>query len=241
MQPATKKLSIIVMDDTGKTRRYRCQTWLIQTLCAFVLILPILAGVIIWLSVDTWQATRLWKQEKIQLEQALSKSTMQLQSLEHFQALITSDIQPALVDQTVRASTKKTPKPKAVTEVPKKVVAKTIENYKKPIRDIRFRLDNVQARLVAKNRLRIKVDLFNADSSKILAGTLTFSLLYPDGTIQPLKTEDSTFRIRRYKKVIDSALLDKKALKNIKKCLLVAEIHMKDALTFRSYYPIETQ
>jgi len=243
MQPQTKKLSIIVMDDTGKTRRYRCQTWLVQALCGLILILPIVTALVIWLSVEAWQATHLWQQEKISLEQALNKSTMQLQSLKHLQALLSSKSQPSLIKQAAPASTKKTqkPKPKEVAKVSKKVVKKTIEAYKKPIRDIRFRLDNVQVRLANKNRLRIKVDLFNADSSKILSGTLTFSLLYPDGAIQTLKTEDSTFRIRRYKKVLDSTLLDKKALQNITKCLLIAEIHMDGLLTFRSYYPIEVQ
>lgn len=241
------------MDDTGKTSRFRCKKWLINTFYGIIVILPIITGLACWFSYESWQSMRLWKQEKAQFEQALNESKIKIQSLEHLQTLLQSNLQPAFVKQKKLPITKdRASLPKAITSVepaPLKSATPVLPSmdkvdlsiYKEPLDDQRIRLDNVQARIVNKSDMRIKSDIFNAESSKVLAGTIAFSILLPNGDIKALRVKDSSFRIRRYRRIINTTRLGKDVLQNINNSLLIAEVYVDKQLSYRNYYPIKTR
>lgn len=75
------------------------------------------------------------------------------------------------------------------------------------------RVENLLVRRVGTTGLRISFDLYNAEQQAQVAGKTEFELIMPDGTKYPLDTHgDTTFRIKRLKKIVGNPTIPQKAL-----------------------------
>lgn len=107
--------------------------------------------------------------------------------------------------------------------------------------DSGFRVENLQARLLDRRRLRASIDLYSVEpGQKTLSGRVVFTLITADGQRYPLTNEDPLFRISRFKKIITTSALPVD-MEQAENAAIVVEILIDNAITYRNYFSIESK
>lgn len=104
-----------------------------------------------------------------------------------------------------------------------------------------IRVENMQARLVDRRRIRVSVDMYSAEpGGKQLTGRTEFSLITADGQQYPLTNEDAAFRISRFKKVVSVSKLPVSGTE-VENAAVMVEVRVDDKLIYRNMFSVESR
>lgn len=112
------------------------------------------------------------------------------------------------------------------------------EDRRKSLDTDKLRVENAQARVYDRRRIRVSADLYNTmtDGHQI-GGRAEFGLLLKDGRYFPLSNDDAAFRISRFKKVVSVSPLPVAAT-YLDQALVILEITVDGTLIHRSSMPL---
>jgi len=103
------------------------------------------------------------------------------------------------------------------------------------------KVGNVQVREIRGGKLRIALDLRNADNQKILSGVVSGTLLTADGKTYPLRFDQEdvgSFRISRFKRAVMVTAAEKQT--SLVNAQVILEVRgQDDSVVFRNIYAVE--
>ena len=260
------KCSLIIMHDDGHTRRVRLSRSLLRSLVVLVVLLPFFGVGGAWIGYEAWRLHGEWQLEKRELMARLSENTIALERLSNIETLFKSTRATPLTSGEVGAGPQRAGDKNADKTAEK--ADKTAEGSASPvpgpagspqavgppgengIHEVDnqlivdtgvVRVENVVPRLVDPRKLRITVDLYNAETAgQQLSGQVRFYVLTGDGQEWKLAADDAQFRISRYKKVVATSPLPG-TLNDVANAAVKIEVVVADSVVFRKLYPVESR
>lgn len=266
---ATGKFSLILMHDDGQTRRIRLSRGFFRFMLCMLFLLPVFGTLGMWTGYVSWQAGQQWEAERHVLVTQINETKVALERLANIEELykraevalparITETSTEPLISDSKTPDMKNGAKP-AETGTPSPGTAvssgpatpltpgagnvdSAAEVDSQLIVDTGVvRVENVVPRLVDPRRLRIAVDLYNAEpTGQQLSGKVHFSLLTAEGQEVKLSIDDAPFRISRFKKIVTSAALPT-ALNSTTNAVIKLEVFVDDSMVYRNLYPVESR
>lgn len=105
----------------------------------------------------------------------------------------------------------------------------------------RIRVENMQARLVDRRRIRVSVDIYSTDpGGKQLNGRTEFSIITADGQQYPLTNDDAMFRISRFKKIVNVSNLPVSGTE-VENAAVMVEVTADNKLLYRNMFSVESR
>lgn len=255
---ASPKCSLILMRDDGHTRRVRLSQRLLRLLCVLLVLLPFFGVGGLWLGYETWRFQQEWDEERRALTDRLNENKLALERLGNIEALYKRTVGGAIVPSGPEGAA--SPRPAGAAEKPGDSAAAPPATGSAPqtaappgdggIHEIDnqlivdtgvVRIENVVPRLVDPRKLRITVDLYNAEpAGQQLSGQVRFYVLTGEGQEWKLNSDDAQFRISRFKKVVATSSLPG-TLNDAANAAVKIEVLVSDAVVYRKLYPIESR
>ncbi|MEG2139923.1 MAG: hypothetical protein RRY20_03945 [Bilophila sp.] len=262
---ASSKFSLILMHDDGEMHRLRMNKGTLRVLILLLVLSPLLGMLGLWVGWDAWHTIADWHTERLSYQTQLDALRVRLERLSALEALLGAEGDRALVpastlpppDAVARTSSETVPgEPKTAAPAALESEASTAagQSAAKPSEDETLpdkaraavdtgviRVENMQARIVDRRRIRASVDMFNSDpDGKPLGGRTEFSLITADGQQYPLSNEDAVFRISRFKKVVSTSTLPV-AGTEVENAAVMVEVKADNTVLYRNMFSIESR
>lgn len=257
------KFSIIFMNDDGSARRLRIGKGLFSFVIVLLFLLPALGGLGIWAGWEAWTDRIVWENEQRQLRTACDEARLQVERLSNMLAL--AGVAPE--DRPAAAATSHAVAPAGAAANATLSASNVADNATLPATGIAanatipspaveevadpgmneetnmdtgvVRVENVVARVQGKDKLRLSLDLYNAQpNAGPVGGRITFSLIDSHGKIHPLPHDDTQYRITRFKKVVTTAELPEVGALN---SALLVSVTSDDTPVLRKIFSIESR
>lgn len=255
---ASPKCSLILMHDDGHTRRVRLSQRLLRVVCILLVLLPFFGVGGLWIGYETWRFQQEWDEERRALTARLNENKLALERLGNIESLykrtVGGTVAPSGSEGSGPARSSATPEKSGDNASSPPGTANPPLTAAPPgdggIHEIDsqlivdtgvVRIENVVPRLVDPRKLRITVDLYNAEpTGQQLSGQVRFYVLTGDGQEWKLSNDDAQFRISRFKKVVATSPLPG-TLNDVANAAIKIEVLVNDVVVYRKLYPIESR
>ncbi len=259
---SNEKISILLMQDSGTTRRYRVRRSFFRTTLTFLFLCPIFAAASIWLSYKLWEQNSKLTADMAVLNQEYEKTKAIASRLQNLEALLKRENTVEKSIQTSQADAQKNATPaqntakNTLTENPAAIPSTRAdkaaegdeilvdaednqENF--PAIDTKqVEVSKVTSRLMPQGNIRTSLDLRNLGETT-LAGDIVCQLALANGETILLEFDPKDagkYRIQRWKKAVLKAILPPEH--DMTNAQLIIEVKdSQNKLLFRNIYPIE--
>ena len=256
-----ENLSIILMRDNGPRRSYRVRRARFVVALALMACMPVLCGVLGWLSWTLWQQNVQLRDNVLRFESDYQVAQANAERLENLEELLREENIPGreLVLRRLGTGGAAAEAPgegpsnggSSVATPEKQQKEQTKDTAKAadgpghedfPAIDLDYvKVGNVQVRDIRGGKLRLALDLRNTDSQKILSGVVSGTLLTADGKTYPLRFDQEdvgNFRISRFKRAVMVAATEKQL--SLTNAQVILEVRSQEnAVVFRNIYAVE--
>lgn len=243
-----EQLGIILMRDNGPRRSFRLARSSFFALLVFFGCMPVLCAVLAWQCWQLWQENASLRANMQRFEQESQTAQATAERLQNFEELLREEgVQgrELLLRRLARAGGEAQAQEGGE---PAQATAQASPGGEGPghedfpeVDTGRVKVANVQARALRGNGLRIGLDLRNADTQKLLAGTVSATLVTASGQKCPLAFDPEdvgNFRISRFKRAVMVARVpDQYSLVNAQVILEVTE--QDTGLIYRNIFAVE--
>ncbi len=246
-----KKFSILMMDDSGRVRRFRMRTRLfILGLALCFVIFPITAALGVWFAYEFWTESRELKLINHELEQKYTQAHAKAERLGNLEVLLRK-LNPVDAEQIMHnlagaravknsnalAGDDPEPQtePSGQDDASSAIVGKAIT----VVNNGRISMEKVVAKVAPGHKVRISLDLLNPDQKKTIAGKINCTFLSAKGQNIPLviSPEMSDFKINRMKRVVIVSTLPENV--GTTNASIIVEVAMEgDETVYRNAFPI---
>ncbi len=207
MLKTQEKMNVILMRDSGESKRYRLRRSRFRLLVLFCIVSPMVAAAALTLCFYLWQENRalLLSQEQLQGENATYAATAK--RLENLQALLErkKNEERSIMARLAQEKSTEDVVDFSDPQVQNDLQAEGPGHAAFPEVSIGdLKVDNVSASLLAKDRLRVAFNLHNT-GSKALSGEAFAFLSLADGKTLPLTPEPAnagTYKIVKFKSAV---------------------------------------
>ena len=244
-----EQLGIILMRDNGPRRSFRLRRSLFFVLVAFFACLPFLCAALGWQCWQLWQENASLRANMQRFEMDTQAAQATAERLQNFEELLREEgVQgrELLLRRLARAGGEAPQEASAAGETPQAAAASALgegpghEEF--PVVDTgAIKVGNVQARALRGNGLRIGLDLRNPDSRKLLAGSVSATLVTASGQKCPLAFDPEdvgNFRISRFKRAVMVARVPEQY--SLVNAQVIIEVREQDAdLIYRNIFAVE--
>ena len=259
-----ENLSIILMRDNGPRRSYRVRRARFVAALVLMACMPVLCGVLGWLSWTLWQQNVQLRDNVLRFESDYQVAQANAERLENLEELLREENIPgrelvlrrlgsggaaaeAPGEGPANGGSTATPEKaqKDPAKDPTKDTAKAADgpgHEDFPAIDLDYvKVGNVQVRDIRTGKLRLALDLRNTDSQKILSGVVSGTLLTADGKTYPLSFDQEdvgNFRISRFKRAVMVASTEKQV--SLTNAQVILEVRSQEnTVVFRNIYAVE--
>ena len=241
-------LGIILMRDNGPRRSFRLRRSSFFALVVFFSCMPFLCAVLAWQCWQLWQENTSLRAYMQRFEMDCQTAQATAERLQNFEELLREEgVQgrELLLRRLARGSAEAQPEaaaPGDTAQAAGPALGDGPGHEEFPVVDTGvIKVSNVQARALRGNGLRIGLDLRNADSQKLLAGSVSATLVTASGQKCPLAFDPEdvgNFRISRFKRAVMVARVpDQYSLVNAQ---VILEVRQQDAdLIYRNIFAVE--
>lgn len=254
-----ENLSIILMRDNGPRRSYRVRRARFLTVLGVLACMPIVCVALGWLCWTLWQQNEQLRDNVLRFESDALAAQANAERLENLEVLLREENIPARELVLRRLSTgggaidapgegpavagggQAGEKPQGGgSEAARANDGPGHEDF--PAIDLDYvKVGNVQVREIRGGKLRIALDLRNADSQKILSGVVDGTLLTADGKKNSLRFDPEdvgSFRISRFKRAVMVASVERPmSLTNAQVILEVR--NQENTVVYRNIFAVE--
>lgn len=200
-----EQFNIILMRDNGPRRSFKMRLSHFIVISIFLLCMPVVALLLGWKCASLWENNRILTQsvERFEADTRIAEAKVEkLQLLEHLLDEASPPGRDIILHQLAGAP--KTLANYNMDEIVPEGVEEGPGHEEFVVLDKgTIKVDNVQIRRIGGNGLRIGLDLRNPDSEKILAGSITATLITRGGEkiALPFSPIDAgMFKIKRFKR-----------------------------------------
>lgn len=242
-----EQLGIILMRDNGPRRSFRLRRSLFFALVAFFACLPFLCVALGWQCWQLWQENASLRANMQRFEMDTQAAQATAERLQNFEELLREEgVQgrELLLRRLSRAGGETPAEASPAAETPQAALAlgEGPGHEEFPVVDTgAIKVGNVQARALRGNGLRIGLDLRNPDSRKLLAGSVSASLVTASGQKCPLAFDPEdvgNFRISRFKRAVMVARVPEQY--SLVNAQVILEVREQDAdLIYRNIFAVE--
>ena len=243
-----EQLGIILMRDNGPRRSFRLRRSGFFALVIFFACLPFLCAVLAWQCWQLWQENASLRANMQRFEMDTQAAQATAERLQNYEELLREEgVQgrELLLRRLARGGAEA-----QAAEAPGGDSAQAAgtplgegpghEEF--PVVDTGvIKVGNVQARALRGNGLRIGLDLRNADSRKLLAGSVSATLVTASGQKCPLTFDPEdvgNFRISRFKRAVMVARVPEQY--SLVNAQVILEVREQDAdLIYRNIFAVE--
>lgn len=266
---ASSKFSLILLHDDGEIHRLRMSKGLFRLVVVLLILSPILGILGLWIGWEAWHTVADWRREKMAYQVQLETMRVSVERLSTLETLLEGEKStPASIavlpgadrKSGEKAAGKEMSPPSAESEQkeepdveaeqkpaagPMPISEKTASEApsvqsRSALDDGTVRIENMQARLIDRTRIRVSVDLYNpGPAGHPLMGQVFLSLLTEDGRQIPLPHEDASFRISRFKKIVSTLPLSI-SVGEAHNAAVLLEVAVSDKIVYRNMVSIET-
>jgi hypothetical protein len=239
------------MRDKGTRRSFRVRAAVFYVLLCGIACLPLLVCGLGWFSYNTWKENTILRENVLRFEDDFQKAQSIAERLENIEELLNENAvagKDVLLRRLAASSGTDPASPSGEPAAPADGNGQTSQPPS-PMQQDSFpaintdyiKVDNVQARALRENRLRIALDLRNTDNQKIAAGRVSAELLTADGTrhelvFVPYNVGD--FRISRFKRTVMYANLAPRP--NLVNSQVILEVRREDnSVVYRNLFAVE--
>ncbi len=254
-----ENLSIILMRDKGPRRSYRVRRGRFVAVLGVMACLPVVCAVLGWLCWTLWQQNVQLRDNVLRFESDSQAAQANAERLEHLEELLREENIPgreivlrrlgaggataeATAEGTAVAAGGQTADKSlnGASDVARATEGPGHEDF--PSIDLDYvKVGNVQVREIHGGKLRIALDLRNADSQKILSGVVSGTLLTADGKKYPLRfdsEEVGSFRISRFKRAVMVTFIERSI--SLTNAQVILEVRSQEnTVVFRNIYAVE--
>ena len=241
-------LGIILMRDNGPRRSFRLRRSSFFALVVFFSCMPFLCAVLAWQCWQLWQENTSLRANMQRFEMDCQTAQATAERLQNFEELLREEgVQgrELLLRRLARGSAEAQPEaaaPGDTAQAAGPALGDGPGHEEFTVVDTGvIKVSNVQARALRGNGLRIGLDLRNADSQKLLAGSVSATLVTASGQKCPLAFDPEdvgNFRISRFKRAVMVARVpDQYSLVNAQVILEVTE--QDSGLIYRNIFAVE--
>lgn len=207
-----ERLNIVFMRDNGPRRSLRIRRSHFILLLAFLVSLPFVCAALAWACWHLWQANTELRLNVEKFEADYLQAEARAERLEKLELLLEEENVPGRELLLRQLAAKNAPLEQSqVLEIPS-TVESAVEgpgHEEFPALDLgKVRVDNVIARALRGNRVRISLDLQNQNPEQVLSGVVKAILITAAGEEKNLSfmPEDvGNFRINRFKRTVMTA------------------------------------
>ncbi|MBD5557966.1 MAG: hypothetical protein HDQ92_05350 [Desulfovibrio sp.] len=244
-----EQLGIILMRDNGPRRSFRLRRSLFFVLVAFFACLPFLCAALGWQCWQLWQENASLRANMQRFEMDTQAAQATAERLQNFEELLREEgVQgrELLLRRLARAGGETQPEASPAAETPQAASAAALgegpghEEFPE-VDTGAIKVGNVQARALRGNGLRIGLDLRNPDSQKLLAGSVSATLVTASGQKCPLAFDPEdvgNFRISRFKRAVMVARVPEQY--SLVNAQVIIEVREQDAdLIYRNIFAVE--
>lgn len=264
---ASSKFSLILLHDDGEMHRLRISKGLFRLLVVLLILSPILGILGMWIGWEAWHTVADWRREKMAYQMQLETMRVKVERLSTLETLLEDEKSaPAALavhpgggkagGKTVEkedspSSAESSSKEESDAQAEQEPAAGPMSSLEKttsepsPVQggsaldDGTVRIENMQARLIDRKRIRISLDLYNSGpGGHPLAGQVSLGLLTEDGRQLPLPHEDASFRISRFKKIVSTVPLPVNSVEMHNAAVLL-EVVVNEKIVYRNMVSIE--
>lgn len=237
-----EKISLLIMRDSGETRRFRLRRSWLRTMCILCCLMPLLAVGSLWFAVDTWFMYRDLHTRHSHLEQNFHRVQAQATRLSHLEVLLQrrDTAETAILARNLSLAPHANPIP--VQDPPLGPEGESGPGHLEfPVINTGFvTLENTQVRVIPGNKLRISMDLVNGNPPRTISGKVSCVLTTAGGDILPLEVMPSSardFRITRLKRMV--LVLPLPSETNPDNAQVILEIRNDKAeMVYRNIFPV---
>ncbi len=243
-----ESLSIIFMRDNGPRRSFRFRRGRFYAALVFFACLPVLSAALGWQCWQLWQENAALRANVLRFESDYQGAQATAERLEHLEELLREeDVQGR--DLVLRRLGGE----KAEVEAPP---ADRDENGKSealrgtegpgheefPAIDLDYvKVGNVQVRALRGGKLRLALDLRNADNQRLASGSVGGTLITADGVKHALSFDPENvgdFRISRFKRTVIVVRLPGRI--DLVNAQVILEVRNQDeSVVYRNIFPVE--
>lgn len=258
------KYSLLLMRDDGRVKRIRLTRTSLRLVIVAAILLPLLTAGSLWLGFTSWRHHATLVAENLTLGQELKAARVAVERLGNLEKILQKQdpeqLQTLLGNISIRQQAENRPAPPSAI-APQPSPADNLEatipadagaDNGPDIAEAEAapniaavstgaaKIDNVSARLLPDGKVRVTLDLTNADPKHQLLGTVNLALLAPDNTSVSLAPpQDSVdFRISKFKKVVATAPLPE-TLRADQVRTLVVEVIADSKTIFRDTFVVQ--
>ncbi|WP_165075065.1 MULTISPECIES: hypothetical protein [unclassified Desulfovibrio] len=246
-----EQLGIILMRDNGPRRSFRLRRSSFFALVIFFGCMPVVCAVLAWQCWQLWQENASLRANMQRFEMDCQMAQATAERLQNFEELLREEgVQgrELLLRRLARAGGDSAQAQEGATAESAQAAAASSPLGEGPghedfpeVDTGRVKVANVQARALRGNGLRIGLDLRNTETQKLLAGTVSATLVTASGQKCPLAFDPEdvgNFRISRFKRAVMVARVpDQYSLVNAQVILEVTE--PDSGLIYRNIFAVE--
>lgn len=255
MSAPAEKCTFMLLHDDGRSISRRATLRSVRLLCAAIALLPPLLGAACWFAWKLHKENDALEAVGLQLEQENSRLSAELNRLSNLEQLLEMpDNAEQLALRTQQARNRAAEQPQPVAPPSETPAAQEQKDASKPEPgssdgpplsspsvDMKvIGVENVHARLLPGDKVRIALDLHNNQQKSQLTGHVACIGKTAQGDIYPLEIskEISSFRINRFKRAVFAPRLPASARASTS--TVIVEIHIEDrGVVYRNEFPIE--
>jgi hypothetical protein len=239
------------MRDKGARHSFRMRAAVFYALLCSIVCLPLFVCGLGWFSYNIWKENSILRENVLRFEDDFQKAQSIAERLENIEELLNEnavagkDILLRRLAASSEANSASLPEDQAgsagengqASQSPKPAPQEEFP----AINADYIKVDNVQARALRENKLRIALDLHNTDNQKIAAGRVSAMLLTADGARhEPVFVPSNVgdFRISRFKRTVMNARLAPQL--NLANAQVILEIRREDnSVVYRNLFSVE--
>lgn len=237
-----EKVNILIIRDNGAVRRFRIRRSLLLFLTICCLIMPLAAAGGLWLSSELWLRRQDMLRDIQTMENEYQKAKATATRLEHLETLLEKRdaARQGAVLQGLQSPEEKSV-PNAEMEIPSASTTEGPGHNEFPVIDAGVvAVDNVSARLMPGNKLRVTLDVRNPEPGKVVAGSVRYLLSTEQGNTVPLESVSphaADFRASRLKKIVLTSTLPPDL--NADNAQLLIEVRTEGGeMVYRNLFPV---
>ena len=243
-----ESLSIIFMRDNGPRRSFRVRRGRFYAALVFFACLPVLSAALGWQCWQLWQENAALRANVLRFESDYQGAQATAERLEHLEELLREeDVQGRdLVLRRLggeKADAEAPPADKdenGKSEVLRGTEGPGHEEF--PAIDLDYvKVPNVQVRALRGGKLRLALDLRNADNQRLASGSVRGTLITADGVKHALSFDPENvgdFRISRFKRTVIVVRLPGRI--DLVNAQVILEVRNQDeSVVYRNIFPVE--
>ncbi len=242
MVKAQEKISVIIMRDSGESKRYRWRRARFRALILFCVMAPLVAAGALTACFYLWQENRLLLQNLSQLQEENSVFAATAKRLENLQSLLErkKNVERAVMAKVMQENISQETVDFSDPKVQSDLQAEGPGHEAFPAQNTgELKIDNVSASRLEQNRLRVAFNLHNLGAESLSGEAFTI-LSLADGRTVPLKpnpADAGTYKISKFKSAVLFISLDQEY--DLTNAQIILEVkNDKDELVFRNIFPL---